>query len=150
MRTPMQYSKVGLALTERFEGCRFVAYKPLPTDPWTIGYGHTGPDVYEGMTCTQQQAMAWLILDTHEAQDAVNELVNIQLNQPEFDALVDFVYNVGREAFARSTMLRLLNGGDIRTAAGQFALWDHAGGRVVAGLLRRRLAEKKEFLNPPV
>ena len=121
MRTPMQYSKVGLALTERFEGCRREAYQDSG-GVWTIGYGHTGPDVHEGMTCTDQQAMAWLILDTHEAQDAVNELVNIQLNQPEFDALVDFVYNVGREAFARSTMLRLLNGGDIRTAAGQFAL----------------------------
>ena len=55
MKTPLQYSKSGLALTERFEQCRLVAYKPLPTDPWTLGFGHTGPDVHEGQTCTQQQ-----------------------------------------------------------------------------------------------
>lgn len=146
MKVPMQYSKIGLALTERFEGCRLEAYRDV-AGVLTIGYGHTGPDVYEGQTCTQQQAMAWLILDTHAAVQTVNDLVQIQLTQPEFDACCDFVFNVGATAFARSTMLRLLNAGDIQGAAGQFALWDHAGGRPVAGLLRRRLAEKQEFLD---
>jgi len=112
---------------------------------WTIGYGHT-KNVHAGMTCTPQQAQAWLVLDTHEAQDAVNRLVNTDLTQGEFDALVDFVFNLGATAFARSTMLRLLNAGSIQEAAAPFALWDHAGGEVVAGLLRRRLAEKAEFL----
>ena len=146
MKVPMQYSKTGLALTERFEGCRLEAYRDV-AGVLTIGYGHTGPDVYEGQTCTQQQAMAWLILNTQEAVDAVNRLVTPQLSQHEFDALVDFVFNLGEPAFAHSTMLRLLNSGDIALAAGQFALWDHIGGREVAGLLRRRLAEKAEFLD---
>ena len=141
----MQYSKVGLALTERFEGCRLEAYQDQG-GVWTIGYGHTR-GVHAGMTCTLQQAMAWLILDTQEAVDAVNRLVVPQLTQHEFDALVDFVFNLGDGAFAHSTMLRLLNSGDIASAAGQFALWDHIGGREVAGLLRRRLAEKAEFLD---
>ncbi len=146
MKTPLQYSKTGLALTERFEGCRLQAY-PDQGGVWTIGYGHTGPDVHEGMTCTPQQSQAWLVLDTHAAEQAVNDLVVPQLTQGEFDALVDFVFNLGRGAFERSTMLRLLNGGDIASAAGQFALWDHIGGREIAGLLRRRLAEKQEFLS---
>ena len=146
MKIPLQYSKTGLALTERFEGCRLEAYRDV-AGVLTIGYGHTGPDVYEGQTCTQQQAMAWLILDTQTAVQAVNDLVQIQLNQGEFDALVDFVFNLGIGAFARSTLLRLLNADDIAGAADQFALWDHAGGQVVAGLLRRRLAEKQEFLD---
>lgn len=146
MKVPLQYSKTGLALTERFEGCRLEAYRDVG-GVLTIGFGHTGPDVHEGMTCTQQQAQAWLVLDTQKAAQAVNDLVQIQLTQAEFDACTDFVYNVGAGAFARSTMLRLLNAGDIASAAGQFALWDHAGGREVAGLLRRRLAEKAEFLH---
>ncbi len=146
MKIPLQYSKTGLALTERFEGCRLEAYRDV-AGVLTIGYGHTGPDVHEGQTCTQQQAMAWLILDTQTAVQAVNDLVQIQLNQGEFDALVDFVFNLGAAAFARSTLLRLLNADDIAGAADQFVLWDHAGGQVVAGLLRRRLAEKREFLD---
>ena len=146
MKTPMQYSKSGLALTERFEGCVLESYQDQG-GVWTIGYGHTGPDIGPGMTCTQQQAQAWLVLDTQAAAQAVTDLVVPQLTQGEFDALVDFVFNLGRGAFERSTMLRLLNGGDIASAAGQFALWDHIGGREIAGLLRRRLAEKAEFLN---
>jgi len=146
MKVPMQYSNTGLALTERFEGCRLESYQDQG-GVWTIGYGHTGPDVGPGMTCTPQQAQAWLALDTHAAAQTVNDLVQIQLSQHEFDALVDFVFNLGAGAFARSTMLRLLNMGEIATAAGQFALWDHIGGREVAGLLRRRLAEKAEFLS---
>ncbi len=146
MKVPLQYSKTGLALTERFEGCRLESYQDQG-GVWTIGYGHTGPDVHEGMTCTQQQAMAWLILDTHSAVQTVNDLVQIQLNQAEFDACCDFVFNLGAGAFARSTLLRLLNADDIQGAADQFELWDHCDGQVVAGLLRRRLAERKEFLS---
>ena len=144
MKQPMQYSKIGLALTERFEGCRLAAYQDQ-VGIWTIGYGHTN-GVHADMTCTSEQAQAWLVLDTHEAQDAVNRLLNVDLTQGEFDACVDFVFNLGATAFARSTMRRLLNAGSMQEAAGQFALWDHAGGEVVAGLLRRRLAEKAEFL----
>lgn len=143
MTPRMQYSRVGLALTERFEGCRLQAYQDS-VGVWTIGYGHTR-GVQQGMTCTQEQAEEWLVQDSLQAQDAVNDLVTVLLTQPEFDALVDFTFNLGAGALAESTMLRLLNAGDFAGAAGQFELWDHAGGKVVAGLLRRRLAEKQEF-----
>ena len=71
--------------------------------------------------------------------------MDVQLTQPEFDALVDFVLNVGCPAFCNSTMRKRLNESDFTGAAQQFAVWDHAGGKVVAGLLRRREAETQEF-----
>jgi lysozyme len=67
------------------------------------------------------------------------------LTQGEFDAVVDFCYNCGVNAFKGSTMLILLNRSDFTSAALEFAKWSHASGQVVAGLLRRRLAEKAEF-----
>lgn len=140
----MRYSKQGMALTEQFESCRLVAFKPTPTDPWTIGWGHT-KGVEEGQTCSQEQADQWLLDDVGDAENAVNQLVKGGLTQEEFDALVDFVFNVGVDAFANSTMLRLLNEHDIDGAIGEFDKWDHAGGVEVAGLLRRRQAERALF-----
>ena len=140
----MRYSKQGMALTEQFESCRLVSFKPTPTDPWTIGWGHT-KGVEEGQTCSQEQADQWLLDDVGDAENAVNQLVKGGLTQEEFDALVDFVFNVGVDAFASSTMLRLLNEGDTEGAIGEFDKWDHAGGVEVAGLLRRRQAERALF-----
>ena len=115
----MRYSKQGMALTEQFESCRLVSFKPTPTDPWTIGWGHT-KGVEEGQTCSQEQADQWLLDDVGDAENAVNQLVKGGLTQEEFDALVDFVFNVGVDAFASSTMLRLLNEGDTEGAIGEF------------------------------
>ena len=143
LNPPMQYSKMGLSLTEAFEGVRLVAYQDSG-GVWTIGYGHT-QGVYPGMTCLPQQAFAWLQSDTLAAQSAVNQLVNVALTQTEFDALTDFVFNLGTTAFARSTLLRLLNSGDYAAAANEFERWDLCNGQVVAGLLRRRQAEEAEF-----
>jgi lysozyme len=139
----LTYSKEGLALTERFEGCRLQAYQDV-VGVWTIGYGHTH-GVRAGLTCTQQEAEQWLEADVQWAVQAVRLLVKVSLGQGEFDAFVDFVFNAGSGNFANSSMLRDLNAGDFGTAAEQFALWDHAGGQVVAGLLRRRQAEASEF-----
>ena len=143
MEKHLSYNKSGRSLTERFEGCRLSAYQDV-RGIWTIGYGHTS-GVHEGMTCTQEQADRWLQQDTSFAAEAVNRLVHIQLTQDEFNALVDFVFNLGIGAFQRSTLLRFLNAGEFVAAAGQFSLWDRAGGKVVAGLLRRRIAERQEF-----
>ena len=139
----MDYSKTGLELTERFESCRLTAYQDQG-GIWTIGWGHT-LDVHAGDTCSQEQADAWLVEDTQAAANDVNELVKVSLTQGEFDALVDFVYNLGGGAFAGSTLLRRLNTGDYQGAAELFDEWDHIGGKVVAGLLRRRQDETKEF-----
>lgn len=140
---PMRYSKQGAALTERFEGYRSESYQDQH-GIWTIGYGHTR-GVIEGMSCDQAQAEAWRCEDTAAAESAVNHMVRVPMTQGEFDALVDFVFNLGAQAFSGSTLLRLLNAGNYAAAADEFAKWDHCGGKEVAGLLRRRLAEKAEF-----
>ena len=144
----MEYSKNGLHLTEHFEGCRLTAY-PDPGsggDPWTIGYGHTGPDVHPGLVITQEQAEQLLQQDVAKAVATVNERIKIELSQDEFDALVDFVFNCGCGNFNSSTLLKKLNQGDKEGAANEFLKWDMAAGKHLAGLARRREAEMKLFL----
>jgi lysozyme len=136
----LTYSRNGLALTEQYEGCRLTAYQDQ-VGVWTIGYGHTGADVTPGLTITQAEAEALLAKDVLAAARCVNTLVKLPLTQGEFDALVDFVFNLGPGNFLRSTLLTALNAGDLAKAAAQFECWDRAGGVVVAGLLRRRKAE---------
>jgi lysozyme len=144
----LTYSKDGLAITEQFEGCRLVAYQDQ-VGVWTIGYGHTGSGVASGLTITQDQAIDLLTSDVAASAAYVNAAVTVELQQNEFDALVDFVFNLGRGAFAGSTLLKNLNAGQFDAAATQFDLWDHAGGQVVAGLLRRRQAEQAMFQGQP-
>src|SRR5260370_13856260 len=133
------YSKMGLRLTEQFEGCRLAAYQDV-RGVWTIGYGHTA-NVKEGMVCTQEQAAVWLDSDEKWAEKIVQKLVHVRLTQGEFDALVDFIFNVGSGNFLNSTMLKKLNAGDYAGAADEFEKWDHAGSKVIPGLLRRRVSE---------
>jgi lysozyme len=139
------YSKTGLQLTERFEGCRLTSYQDS-RDIWTIGYGHTS-GVHAGMTCTQAQAEAWLKADVYWAESEVNRHVHVSLTQSEFDALVDFTFNCGGANLSHSTLLKLLNENDTARAAVEFAKWDRAGGVELPGLLRRRKAEAAEFQN---
>ncbi len=141
----MRYSKTGLQMTERFEGCRLTAYQDS-RGIWTIGYGHTS-GVHPLMTCTQRQAEMWLMADVGWAEHEVNRLVQVPLTQGEFDGLVDFVFNCGAANMEHSTLLRLLNGGDRMHAAAEFRKWDHAGGVELPGLLRRREAEAAEFVS---
>ena len=84
-------------------------------------------------------------MDLQHAVTVVNNLVTIGLSQPAFDAVVDLVFNIGSGNFRNSTMLKLLNAGNLEAAAEQFDRWDEAGGKAVAGLLRRRQAETDEF-----
>jgi lysozyme len=140
----MKYSRKGLALTERFEGCKLQAYRDA-TGIWTIGYGHTY-QVTPGMICTQEQAEDWLAQDVQFAVDFVNRRVEVPLTQGEFDALVDFTFNVGVGNFENSTLLRMLNAGQFKGAAAQFERWDKAGGKVLSDLLQRRKVEEAEFI----
>lgn len=139
----MKYSGKGLQLTKSFESCRLVAYQDSG-GVWTIGWGHT-QNVYSGMTCTQSQADAWLLSDMVDAENAVRHLVKVALTQEEYDALVDFTFNVGAGNFAHSTLLALLNAGNYSAAAEQFERWHHVNGKDCAGLMRRRLAEEALF-----
>lgn len=143
----MKLSNNGLALIKSFEGIRLTAYKAVPTEAhWTIGYGHYGPDVKQNMKITQAQADAYLKSDVARFEKAVNENVKVPINQNQFDALVSFTYNCGPGALQRSDLLKLLNQGKYKEAANQFDLWNKSGGKVLAGLVKRRVKEKELFL----
>ncbi len=138
------YSDAGMALTKSFEGLRLRAYQDC-AGVWTIGYGHTGRDVFPGDNITEAEAEALLRSDLADAVTCVNRAVTVSVKQQQFDALVDFCFNAGRGSLLGSTLLRKVNAGDFAGAAAQFGLWVHAGGEVVAGLVRRRKAEAALF-----
>lgn len=141
----MTHSPKAAALCAEFEGCKLTAYKDLG-GIWTIGYGHTGPDVFEGLTITPERALELLSDDLLHADAVVNRYVNVKITQNQFDALVDFVYNVGSGNFVQSSLLKFLNIGQSLLAAKEFERWDKVGNKDVPGLLRRRLAERDLFL----
>ena len=147
MKNTRKTGPAGIDLIKQFEGQRLTAYQDI-VGVWTIGYGHTGPDVKPGLNITQQQAEQLLINDLARFARDVNDLVTVQINQNQFDALVSFAYNLGVGALQKSTLLRLLNAGSYQPAADEFPRWNRAGGNVVAGLTRRRAAERQLFLKP--
>lgn len=140
----MRTSQDGINLIKKFEGCRLSAYR-CPAGVWTIGYGHT-KDVRQGQKITQTQAEEFLKEDLKIYEQAVDECVKVPLSQNQFDALVSFCYNCGSGALRTSTLLRLLNEGNYSSAADQFLRWNKAGGKVLAGLSRRREEERALFL----
>jgi lysozyme len=145
----LQPSRACIDLIKRFEGCRLSAYPDPGTggDPWTIGYGHTGPEVHRGLVWTQGQADAGLALDVARFSDKVEGLVGTAATtQGEFDALVSFAFNVGAGNLASSTLLRKHKAGDKAGAAVEFGKWTHAAGKVLPGLVTRRKAEAALYL----
>lgn len=142
----MKISEAGLSLIKSFEGCKLTAYLDA-VGIWTIGYGHTGPNVHRGLTITQKQADEILAQDVRRFELGVVNNVKVSLNQNEFDALVSFAFNVGVNALKGSTLLRLLNdGADRSIVAAEFLRWNKGDGKVLEGLTRRRQAEKALFL----
>lgn len=135
----------GRALIQSFEKCRLVAYQD-ERGVWTIGWGHTGPEVVQGLVWTQEQADAQFELDVGDAEHEVIKTTDVPLTQNQFDALVSFTFNVGDDAEAHSTLIMLVNQSRFADAANQFPRWDHAGGHVSAGLDARRAAERTLFL----
>ena len=141
-------SAAGLALTKSFEGFRSEAYQDS-AGVWTIGYGHTGPDVKPGRRISEFEAEALLRADLAMCVACVNRAVEVPLTQSQFDALVDFCFNVGRGAFLRSSLLGYVNREDFYAVGVQFMNWVNAGGRPVEGLVRRRTAEAALFRGAP-
>jgi lysozyme len=131
-------------LADEFEGDKLTAYQDI-RGIWTIGRGHTGPEVHQGLTITQAQSDQLYESDHLAASTAVTRLVKVPLTDNERAALNDFVFNCGPHAFLVSTLLTLLNKGDYRGAAEEFDRWDKCAGKEVAGLLRRRQAETTLF-----
>lgn len=146
----------GVAVAHYFESCKLKAY-PDPGskngEPWTIGWGHTGPEVKPGLVWTQEQADAAFLVDIARFERDVLSLVKVPVNQGQFDALVLFAYNVGSdidadtiaEGLGDSTLLRKLNVGDYEGAALEFRKWNKNDGKVMRGLIRRRAAEECLF-----
>lgn len=139
----MNISDRGLDLIKLHEGCRLEAYQDS-VGIWTIGYGHT-MGVKQGDACDQQQADDWLKADIRSAENCIDKSVTADLSQAEFDALCSFTFNLGCAALRNSTLLRKLNAGDYDGAALEFKKWDHAGGKQLVGLTKRRAAEAELF-----
>lgn len=143
----MKISNNCVELVKSFEGCYLHSYR-CPANVLTVGYGHTGKDVKEGMTITQKQADLYLISDLSGSEKHVNEINNkykYNFNQNEFDALVSFAFNVGS--------INQLTGNGTRSKkviADKMLLYKKAGGRVLKGLEIRRNAERNLFLKPVV
>lgn len=141
----MQLSAAGLRLIQECEGFRSTVYRDS-AGLRTIGYGHRlqpGESFPNGIT--QQQAEEYLAKDVSVAEAAVLRLVRVPLTAHQFDALVDFVFNLGAGRLASSSLLRDLNAGRFDSAAVQLLRWDHCGAQENAGLKARREAEFRLF-----
>lgn len=149
-------SRAGLALIKSFESCakaigggRFEAYL-CPAKVWTIGWGSTrdfdGNPVRQGLVWTQEECDRKKAQDMAAFESEVRAILgNTPTTQGQFDALVSFAYNVGSAALRGSTLMKKHKARDYAGAAAEFARWNKAGGRVLAGLTRRREAEAKLY-----
>ena len=141
----METSQDGLKLIKKFEGCELKSYQDS-VGVWTIGYGHT-KGVEEGQEITQDEAEEMLASELGEYEGYINDMVECDLEQHQFDALVAWVYNLGPTNLRSSTMLKRLNANDLDDVPNQIKRWDKAGGKVLQGLVRRREAEALMFQN---
>lgn len=141
----MKTSDNGRAFIRAREGVKLAAYQD-GGGVWTIGYGHTR-GVKQGQVINHEQADEFLDNDLRQVESCISERVTVPLNQNQFDALVSFVFNVGRQAFSDSTLLKKLNEGNYRAAADQFTRWVYDNDKFVQGLYNRRVAERDLFLS---
>ena len=157
----MNISQEGINLIKKYEGCRLEAYL-CPSNIWTIGYGHTGADVFKGRKITQEIAESLLKNDLTVHCNNVSKLVTVPLKQNQFDALVSLEYNIGYGNFKSSSILRLLNQKKYKEAGGRFIVINqnaktpeekYRGSwvfnnkkKVLNGLVTRRREEQKLFL----
>ena len=142
----MKPSKNAYELIKEFEGCKLAAYR-CPAGIWTIGFGHTGQDVYKGLTITQRQADKLLEKDAYVSGLWVDKLVTIKLNQNQYDSLVSFIFNLGPAQFRASTLRAKINrGASPEEIATQFMRWVFASGVKLKGLIKRREREAQLFM----
>lgn len=142
----MKTSRRGVALIQEFEGYSSVAYRD-PIGIWTIGYGFI-EGVREGDRITKEQATDRLKRELVKYEQAVMQATGGNCNQNEFDALVSFAFNVGTEGMKKSSVIKAHRRSDKQAAARAFSLWNKAGGKVWAGLTRRRAAEAALYAEP--
>jgi len=139
----MNISKEGLSLIKKFEGCELEAYR-CAANVLTIGYGST-KGVKEGDTITQEEADNLLLHEMNEYEGYINDMVEVDLEQNQFDAMVSWVFNLGPANLKASTLLKVLNSKDYDGVPMQIKRWNKAAGQVKQGLIRRREAEALLF-----
>jgi lysozyme len=148
--TKRQVNKAGLDLIKEFEGFRSSAYL-CPAGVWTIGYGNTfyasGRKVHAGDRISEAEAEKLLKITVESFADQVSQMIKVPVTDNQFSALVSLAYNIGVGAFARSTLLKLLNQKNYSQCANQFMVWSKANGRTLEGLRRRRSRERELFLS---
>jgi len=129
-------------LEKKYENCVLSAYLDAVANPptWTIGWGHTGKDVYQGLVWTQAQADDALLHDVNSAC-ALLEMYSPGLVNGTLEALTDFVFNIGIGNYRNSTLCQLVNAQNWTAAKAEILKWDHSNGKVVPGLLTRREEE---------
>ena len=157
-----QASSACRVLIKRFEGFMSMAYKPKVTTVingkkiqveskekyYTIGWGHSGPDVHKTDTVSYESAEPLLTADLAKCAKALNTLckeTNVELTQNQFDALISFSYNTGTHALSNSTLWKYLESGNVKAAAEQFDRWIYASGVKSSALVTRRAQERKLF-----
>lgn len=135
-------SEQGIVLLKRFEGFSAKPYL-CPAGKWTIGYGHVigAGEKFPPGGLTEEEANQLLKQDVKMTENALNQLIKVDISQNQHDALVSLVYNIGIQAFEKSTLLKFLNQNNLEMAARQFGRWVYAGGEKMEGLIRRRSAE---------
>ena len=132
----MDISQEGLSLIKKFEGCELEAYR-CAANVLTIGYGST-KGVKEGDTITQEEADNLLLHEMNEYEGYINDMVEVDLEQNQFDAMVSWVFNLGPANLKASTLLKVLNSKDYDGVPMQIKRWNKAAGQVKQGLIRRR------------
>ena len=144
-------SAAGVLLIKSMEGERFCAYPDPGTRgaPFTIGYGHTGPEVKPGLCISKEKAEAYLLDDIRIAQQALSRCIRVPVNEPQSGGLTSWTMNIGGANACSSTLIRKLNAGDVAGAAAEFPRWNRAAGKVMPGLVKRRRCEQALFLSPP-
>ena len=141
----------GIEIVKNFEG---ISLKPYlcPANVWTVGYGATvsrptgGPIDPDMEAISEDEAETLLIRDLENSEGWVSRLIKTALTENQFSALTSFTFNVGCSALMPSTLRMKLNRGEFQNAADEFPKWKFANKRILAGLVRRRAAEKALFL----
>lgn len=135
-----------IEIVKHFEGCELKAYQDIG-GKWTIGVGHTGKEVRPETIITTQKAHILLIEDIQQAAQDVLLLTDVQLGDAQFSALLDFIYNVGSGAYAKSTLRYAINKQNKPLIMKEFTKWANVHGKISKDLQRRREAELRLFLS---
>lgn len=139
----MKITQAGIDLIKSFEECRLLAY-PDGGGVMTVGWGHTGPEVVQGLSITQDRADA-LFLSDLTSRDAEIQIECPDATPEQHSAMLALMYNIGIGNFHKSSVRAYHNAGDHVQAAASFGLWNKVAGQVSAGLVRRRAAEAELY-----